>query len=95
MFPYASVAVTVTEPVFPAVTEPGVPESASFDVAPGFTVTEPVVAFSVPSEAETVREPTVFSVTGIACEPLSPATNVYGPGSPACGSVLVRLTVPV
>ena len=76
MFPYASCAVTVTEPVFPAVTEAGVPERASVEVGPGFTVTPPVVALSVPSEDDTVCEPTVFSVTGSACEPLSPPTNV-------------------
>ena len=95
MLPYASCAVTVTEPVLPAVSEAGVPVRASLEVAPGFTVRPPVPALSVPSEADTVCEPTVFSVTGSACEPLSPATKVYGPGRTACGSVLVRLTVPV
>ena len=65
MLPKASFAVTVTEPVVPAVTEAGVPESVNVAAAAGLTVIPALVPVIVPvtvSVAVTVREPAVFSV---------------------------------
>ncbi len=65
MFPYASKAVTVTEPVVPAVTEAGVPDRSSVAAAAGLTVIPLLVPVIVPvtvSVAVRVREPAVFSV---------------------------------
>ena len=63
--PKASLAVTVTEPVVPAVTDAGVPESVSVAAAAGLTVIPALVPVIVPvtvSVAVTVREPAVLRV---------------------------------
>ena len=65
MFPNASFAVTVTEPVVPAVSEPGVPESTSVTAAAGSTVIAALVPVIEPvtvSVAVTVCDPAVLSV---------------------------------
>ena len=54
MFPFASLAVTVTEPVVPAVTEAGVPFTVSVVATPGTVVKLLVVPLYVPSSAVTV-----------------------------------------
>ena len=63
--------------------------------AAGPTAIAPLVAFSGPSETETVCEPAVFSVTVNACVPASPAPNAYPAGSAACASLLRNTAVPV
>ncbi len=65
MLPNASLAVTVTEAVVPAVTEAGSPESTRVEAAAGLTVIAALVPVIVPvtvSVAVIVCEPTVFSV---------------------------------
>ena len=77
VLPKASLAVTVTEPVLPAVTEAGVPVSASVAAAAGLTVIAELVPVIVPvtvSVPVIVREPAVFSVYRFV--------NVWTPASP-------------
>ena len=72
------IAVTVTEPVLPAVTEAGVPETAKVAAAAGLTVIPalvPVIVAVTVSVAVRVREPTVFSVYAFE--------KVWTPASPA------------
>ncbi len=81
MLPNASLAVTVTEPVVPAVTEAGVAESVKVAAAAGLTVMPELVPVIVPvtvSVAVTVCEPTVFSVYALekVWTPASPPVKV-------------------
>ena len=81
VLPNASLAVTVTEPVVPAVTEAGVPLRTSVAAAAGLTVIPALVPVMVPvtvSVAVIVREPTVCSVYALVnvCAPASPPTKV-------------------
>ena len=87
--------VTGVEPS--ARTEAGAPVTVEVEAltAPGLTVTAPLEPLIEPSEAETVCEPAVFSVAEKAYVPASPPANACEPSAAACGSVLVRLTVPV
>ena len=65
VLPNASLAVTVTLAVVPAVTEAGVPFTVSVEAAAGLTVMPPLVPVIEPvtvSVAVSVCEPTVFSV---------------------------------
>ena len=65
VLPKASLAVTVTEPVVPAVTEAGVAERTRVAAAAGLTVMPALVPVIVPvtvSVAVSVRVPAVFSV---------------------------------
>ena len=65
VLPKASWAVTVTEPVVPAVTEAGVAERVKVAAVAGLTVIPALVPVIVPvtvSVAVTVLEPTVFRV---------------------------------
>ncbi len=65
MLPKASFAVTVTEPVLPAVTEAGVALRTSVVAAAGATVIPALVPVIVPvmvSVAVRVREPAVLRV---------------------------------
>ena len=65
MLPKASLAVTVTLPVVPAVTEAGVPVTTRVEAAAGLTVIAALVPVIEPvtvSVAVSVCEPTVFSV---------------------------------
>ena len=86
--------VTGVEPS--ARTDAGAPVTVEVEVltAAGLTVTGPPEPLSAPSPAETVCEPAVFSVAEKAYVPASPPTKVCEPSAGACGSVLVRFTVP-
>ena len=77
MLPNASLAVTVTDPVVPAVSEAGVADSVSVAAAAGLTVIPALVPVIVPvtvSVAVTVLEPTVFRVYAFV--------KVWTPASP-------------
>ncbi len=69
--------------------------TARTEVAAGETAIVPLVPLLEPSEAVTVHEPAVFSVTGNEWTPTSAPVNAYEPGDGTCGSPLPRLTVPV
>src|SRR5215472_6343977 len=58
------------------------------------TVTVPVVDVVTVSVAVTDWDPTVFKVTGNVWTPLSAALKVKSAGSTACGSLLMKCTVP-
>ena len=69
----------MTDAALPAVTEAGLPESASVEVAAGLTAIEDVVPVIVPvtvSVAVTVCDPAVFSVAETTWTPASPPVNV-------------------
>ena len=77
MFPYASFAVTVTEPAVPAVTGLEKPETVKVEAEAGLTVIpvcEPVIVPVTVSVAVIDWVPAVFNVT--------PFVNVWAPLSP-------------
>ena len=79
MLPKASSAVTVTEAASPAVTEAGLPESTSVEVAAGLTVIEELLPLIEPltvSVAVTVCAPAVFRVAVTMWTPASPPVKV-------------------
>ncbi len=81
MLPNASLAVTVTEPVLPAVTDAGVALRTSVVAPAELTVIAALVPVIVPvtvSVAVTVREPAVCSVYAFekVWAPASPPVNV-------------------
>src|SRR5438067_10773540 len=78
VFPYGSLAVTVTPTADPAVAEAGA-ETVKRVAAAGLTLTAALVPEMLPvvvSVAVTVRDPAVLRVTVNVCWPLSAAVNV-------------------
>ena len=76
VLPYPSIAVTVTEPVEPAVSEPGVPLSTKSEAAPAATVT-----FGEAPSATRGIEPVEFSCV---VNVLVPATVVATAAASGC-----------